>query len=127
MRSRIITEELNFAKDVSTLRMDIGAKPCTIAFSPKVSFFYSNHLLKFHDNSIMFLCAENKRKCNDSPSNFQIKTKRFEANSSIDLIVLGLPWQLSELQLREYFQSYGSVKMAMVRLHCKEASLFYRL
>ncbi|XP_065219473.1 TAR DNA-binding protein 43-like [Planococcus citri] len=58
---------------------------------------------------------ENKRKCNDSPSNFQIKTKRFEANSSIDLIVLGLPWQLTEIQLREYFQTYGSVKMAMIK------------
>lgn len=66
---------------------------------------------------LVFFFVENKRKCNDSPSNSQVKTKRFDSNVCIDLIVLGLPWQLTESNLKEYFQTYGNVTMSMVRAY----------
>lgn len=43
-----------------------------------------------------------------------MKSKKLDSNMCIDLICLGLPWQLSEIELREYFQSFGPIKMAVV-------------
>ncbi|XKL59724.1 hypothetical protein PGB90_000740 [Kerria lacca] len=67
---------------------------------------------------ILYYCVfpkENKRKYNDSSSNTQVKTKRFDSNICIDLIVLGLPWQLTEPELKDYFQAFGNIKMAMIK------------
>ncbi|KAF2350726.1 RNA recognition motif domain, partial [Trinorchestia longiramus] len=48
------------------------------------------------------------------------KTKRMDRYQRCsDLIVLGLPWKTTELQLREYFESFGEVLMAQVKKDLK--------
>ncbi|KAG7207922.1 hypothetical protein KM043_009511 [Ampulex compressa] len=48
------------------------------------------------------------------------KTKRMETKlRCTDLIVLGLPWKTTELNLREYFETFGEVLMAQVKKDAK--------
>ena len=61
--------------------------------------------------------AENKRKSDDNLENSTAKTKRMETKlRCTDLIVLGLPWKTTEQNLREYFETFGEVLMAQVRI-----------
>jgi len=55
---------------------------------------------------------DNKRKMEDEDSN-SVRSKRF-ALKCTDLIVLGLPWKITESDLRDYFSSFGELRVAMV-------------
>ena len=48
----------------------------------------------------------------DEDSN-SVRSKRF-ALKCTDLIVLGLPWKITESDLRDYFSSFGELRVAMV-------------
>lgn len=58
--------------------------------------------------------AENKRKSDDTNDNLVAKSKRIYCLKCTDLIVLGIPWDLSEHRLRSYFEQIGELLMAMV-------------
>lgn len=68
----------------------------------------------------IFYCVfpkENKRKSDDALENSTAKTKRIETKlRCTDLIVLGLPWKTTEQNLREYFETFGEVLMAQVKI-----------
>lgn len=102
--------------------MDTGGKHCITACFQKVNSVrnpVSGQRLEHGDAllyAVCILCLENKRKSEENPSNSQVKTKRFDSNVCIDLIVLGLPWQLTESGLKDYFQTIGNVKMATVSI-----------
>lgn len=63
---------------------------------------------------ISFYFSENKRKSDDSNDNLVAKTKRIFCLKCTDLVVLGLPWDLSEHRLHSYFEQFGELLMAMV-------------
>ncbi|XP_063222672.1 TAR DNA-binding protein 43-like [Bacillus rossius redtenbacheri] len=69
----------------------------------------------------VFYCVfpkENKRKSSDDMDNSSAKTKRIEIHLACsDLIVLGLPYKISEKQLREYFETFGEVVRAKIKRH----------
>lgn len=68
--------------------------------------------------------TENKRKSDDHLENSTAKTKRIETKLKCsDLIILGLPWKTTEQQLREYFESFGEVLMAQVRVYLYRCSI----
>lgn len=75
-------------------------------------------------NSKYFVVLENKRKSDDSTDNLVAKTKRMDISKCTDLIVLGLPWDLTEARLRSYFETFGELLMAMVSA-CKLENLRY--
>lgn len=59
---------------------------------------------------------ENKRKLVDPLENSIAKAKKIDLRPKCsDLIVLGLAWKTTELQLREYFEKFGEVLMAQVK------------
>jgi len=58
---------------------------------------------------------DNKRKMDDADSETQgIRSKR-PAQKCSDLIVLGLPWELTEADLEEYFSPYGELVMVQIK------------
>lgn len=60
--------------------------------------------------------AENKRKCDDQLENTFAKTKRIETKLICsDLIVLGLPYKISESDLRKYFEKFGEILMIQIK------------
>lgn len=70
------------------------------------------------ENTI-FLCVfpkENKRKSDDQLENSFAKTKRIETKLICsDLIMLGLPWKISESELRKYFEKFGEILMLQIK------------
>lgn len=44
------------------------------------------------------------------------RNKKIEKSKCSDLIVLGLPWKTSEQELRTYFEPFGEVLMAQVKI-----------
>lgn len=60
--------------------------------------------------------AADKRKSDDHQETSASKNKKLEKNKCSDLIVLGLPWKTTEPELREYFEPFGEVLMAQVRV-----------
>lgn len=59
---------------------------------------------------------ENKRKSDDNSINSISKTKKIESKlKCTDLIVLGLPWKITDEQLREYFETHGELLMSQVK------------
>jgi len=71
-----------------------------------------------------FICTfpkENKRKMEDH-TDTSVTTKRRMENTCVDLIVLGLPWKLTEEELRAYFEKFGELLMAKVNKDAKTGS-----
>jgi len=71
-----------------------------------------------------FICTfpkENKRKMEDHPDT-SVTTKRRMENTCVDLIVLGLPWKLTDEDLREHFEQFGELLMAQVKKDMKTGS-----
>lgn len=69
--------------------------------------------MNFFANNVLFF-AENKRKSDDNNDSLVAKSKRAYCLKCTDLVVLGIPWDLSEHRLRTYFEQYGELLMAMV-------------
>lgn len=61
---------------------------------------------------------EGKKNKKDAPSNKKVEDKPVCS----DLIVLGLPWKLSDQELKEYFEKFGPVNSCQV---CDFLSLKY--
>ncbi|VFV46622.1 tar dna-binding protein 43-like [Lynx pardinus] len=60
----------------------------------------------------------NKRKMDETDASSPVKVKRAVQKTS-DLIVLGLPWKMTEQDLREYFSTFGEVLMVQVKKDLK--------
>jgi len=60
---------------------------------------------------IIFLKKGDKRKLEETDCK---PSKGYHSMSCTDLIVLGLPYQLSETQMREYFVQFGKLVMVQV-------------
>ncbi|XP_065215918.1 TAR DNA-binding protein 43-like [Planococcus citri] len=83
--------------------------------------------VKFHPpeeswGDTVYYCVflkENKRKSDDNNDNLVAKTKRIYCMKCTDLIVLGIPWDLSEHRLRTYFEQFGELLMAMIKKDSK--------
>ncbi|XP_026481187.1 TAR DNA-binding protein 43-like isoform X2 [Ctenocephalides felis] len=67
----------------------------------------------------VFFCVfpkENKRKSDDTLESSTAKTKRVESKTrTTDLVVLGIPWKVTEDELRKHFENFGEVLMVHVK------------
>uniref|UniRef100_UPI00358FDB22 TAR DNA-binding protein 43-like isoform X1 n=1 Tax=Myxine glutinosa TaxID=7769 RepID=UPI00358FDB22 len=71
--------------------------------------------------NIMYIVSyleDNKRKMDESDISNVTKIKR-SVQKTCDLIVLGLPWKATEQDLRDYFGSFGEVRMVQVKRDVK--------
>lgn len=83
---------------------------------------------KYYINVILIQCSklicfcflpltENKRKSDDQLENSFAKTKRIETKLICsDLIILGLPYKISESELRKYFENFGEILMLQIKM-----------
>ncbi|XP_072394010.1 TAR DNA-binding protein 43-like [Diabrotica undecimpunctata] len=70
-------------------------------------------------DKIVFCCVypkENKRKHNDALEGPASKVKRLESKlNCTDLIVLGLPYKITEKELKQYFEKYGELLVVQLK------------
>lgn len=62
----------------------------------------------------IFFMLDNKRKMDDTETQ-GIRSKR-PAQKCSDLIVMGLPWETSVSELKQYFSQFGDLVLAQVSL-----------
>lgn len=72
------------------------------------SFFFC-----YFSNRILFLWTDFKRKLDDDGEKSK-KTATSKSKCS-DLIVLGLPWKITEEELKEYFEQFGETVMIQIK------------
>uniref|UniRef100_A0A5S6Q727 RRM domain-containing protein n=1 Tax=Trichuris muris TaxID=70415 RepID=A0A5S6Q727_TRIMR len=87
------------------LRIEDGHIYCEDVATAKDTVFYA-----------VFPKENTKRKMEDFVESSAVsKLKKVERRKCTDLIVLGIPYQLGEDELRDYFEQYGDVVMAQVK------------
>lgn len=63
---------------------------------------------------IVVFPKDNKRKMVEEEDGNSVRSKRF-AQKCTDLIVLGLPWKVTEQDLRTYFSTYGELTVTLIK------------
>ncbi|PAA69925.1 hypothetical protein BOX15_Mlig000993g2, partial [Macrostomum lignano] len=82
-----------------------------------------------HTGNVVYVCTfpkDNKRKVeHDEMDNLSSKPKKADRKKCTDLIVLGLPYKITEEDLREYFGKFGELVMTQVKRDQKGSSKGY--
>nr|CAB3266817.1 Tardbp protein [Phallusia mammillata] len=79
-----------------------------ILYPPDVEQFWKNYLY------ITVYPKDNKRKMEEDQDSQSIRSKR-PAQKCSDLIVLGLPWKVTEKDLEDYFAPFGELVMTLIK------------